>query len=48
LRPSASIRSVARSAAAILATFRFKVGMIPTLAGCALAGVVLHGFGVVG
>jgi len=25
---------------------RFKVGMIPTLAACAVAGVVLHGVGV--
>ena len=35
------------AAAAILAVFRFKVGMIPTLAACATAGVVLHLAGAV-
>ena len=34
--------ALALSAAAILAIFRFKVGMIPTLLACAAAGVVLH------
>ena len=28
--------------AAVLAVFRFKVGMIPTLAACAGLGVLLH------
>jgi len=35
------------SAAAVLAIFRFKVGMIPTLLACAAAGVVLHLLGAV-
>jgi chromate transporter len=30
------------TAAALLAVFRFKVGMIPTLAACALAGLLLR------
>jgi chromate transporter len=30
------------SLAAAIAIFRFKVGMIPTLAGCCAAGIVLH------
>jgi chromate transporter len=30
------------SAAALVAIFRFKAGMIPTLLACAVAGVVLH------
>jgi chromate transporter len=34
--------SLALSAAALLAIFRFKTGMIPTLAACAVAGIVLH------
>ena len=39
--------AVALSAAALLAVFRFKVGMIPTLLACAAAGVVLHLAGIV-
>jgi chromate transporter len=35
------------SAIAILAVFRFKLGMIVTLAGCALAGIVLAALGYV-
>jgi chromate transporter len=35
------------SVAAIVAIFRFKVGMIPTLAGCCAAGIVLFLIGVV-
>jgi chromate transporter len=35
------------AAAAVLAVFRFKVGMVPTLAACAAAGVVLHFAGLV-
>ena len=34
------------SMAAVLAIFRFRVGMIPTLLGCAAAGVVLHWAGL--
>ena len=33
------------SAAAILAMFRFKVGMVPALAACSAAGIVLHAAG---
>jgi len=39
--------ALALSAAAVLAIFRFKVGMIPTLLACAAAGVVLHLLGAV-
>jgi chromate transporter len=35
------------SAAAILAMFRFGIGMIPTLAACSAAGVVLYGAGAI-
>jgi chromate transporter len=35
------------SAAAMIAVFRFKVGMIPTLLTCSVIGVVLHLVGVV-
>jgi len=34
------------SVAAAIAIFRFKVGMIPTLAGCCAAGIVLYLVGV--
>ena len=34
--------AAALSLAAALALLRFKAGVIPTLAGCALAGVALH------
>jgi chromate transporter len=37
----------ALSAAAIIAMFRFKVGMIPTLAVCSAAGVVLYRLGAI-
>jgi chromate transporter len=37
----------ALSAAAIIAMFRFKVGMIPTLAVCSAAGVVLYQLGAI-
>jgi len=43
LDPSA----LALSAAAVVAIFRFKAGMIPTLLACAVAGVTLHFVGVV-
>jgi chromate transporter len=39
--------AVALSAAALLAVFRFKAGMIPTLLACSAAGIVLHFVGVV-
>jgi chromate transporter len=37
----------ALSAAAVLAIFRFKAGMVPTLLACAVAGVLLHVAGAV-
>jgi chromate transporter len=40
--------ALALSVAAIVAMFRFKVGMIPTLAACSAAGVVLYLAGVLG
>ena len=43
---SADIWALALSAAAILAIFRFKFGMIWTLAGACAAGIVLFGLGV--
>jgi chromate transporter len=39
--------ALALSAAALVAVFRFKVGMIPTLLTCSAIGVVLHLVGVV-
>jgi chromate transporter len=39
--------ALALSAAAVVAIFRFKAGMIPTLLACAAAGVVLHLLGAV-
>jgi chromate transporter len=39
--------AVGLSAAALLAVFRFKAGMIPTLLACSAAGIVLHFVGVV-
>ena len=39
--------ALALSAAAMVAIFRFKAGMIPTLLACAAAGVVLHLAGAV-
>jgi chromate transporter len=38
--------ALALSVAAAIAIFRFKVGMIPTLAGCCAAGVALYLLGV--
>jgi chromate transporter len=32
---------------AAIAIFRFKLGMIPTLAACCVAGVALHAIGLV-
>jgi len=34
--------AVLLAAAAALAIFRFKIGMLATLAGCSLAGVAIH------
>ncbi len=39
---SANAASLALTLAALLAVFRFKAGMIPVLAACAAAGVLLH------
>ena len=39
--------ALAFSVAALVAIFRFKAGMIPTLLACAAAGVVLHAAGAV-
>jgi chromate transporter len=39
--------ALALSAAAMVAIFRFKAGMIPTLLACAATGIVLHFAGVV-
>jgi chromate transporter len=38
--------ALALSLAAAIAIFRFKVGMMPTLAACSLAGIALHFAGV--
>jgi chromate transporter len=40
--------ALALSVAAIVAMFRFKIGMIPTLAACSFAGVGLHLSGTLG
>jgi chromate transporter len=34
--------ALALAVAALLALFRFKIGMIPTLLGCSAAGIILH------
>jgi chromate transporter len=39
---SVNIWAMVLSAAAVTAVFRFKAGMLPTLAACSLAGVVLY------
>ena len=39
--------ALALSVAAVVAIFRFKVGMIPTLAACSLAGVALYLVGAI-
>jgi len=39
--------AVALSLAAMIAIFRFKAGMLQTLAGCSLAGVVLYFVGAI-
>ena len=42
-----NLAALVLSAAAMLALFRFKVGLIPTLIGCSLAGSVMHLVGVI-
>ncbi|MDQ2104022.1 chromate efflux transporter [Azospirillum isscasi] len=44
---SVNLPALALTAAAVLAVFRFKAGMLPTLGACALAGVALRLTGVV-
>jgi chromate transporter len=44
---SLNVPALLLSAAAMLALFRFKVGMIPTLIGCSIAGIGCHFAGVV-
>jgi chromate transporter len=43
---SVDLWALALSVAAAVAIFRFKVGMIPTLIGCCVAGMLLHILGV--
>jgi chromate transporter len=38
-------RAALLAAAAIVAILRFRIGMMPVLAACAAAGIVLKGFG---
>ncbi|MGE0751694.1 MAG: hypothetical protein AB7K64_14045 [Variibacter sp.] len=45
---SANRWAIALSLAAALAIFRFKVGMIPVLAACSAAGVLLFAAGAIG
>jgi chromate transporter len=45
---SLDIWALVLSVAAAFAIFRFKVGMIPTLAGCCAAGIALYLAGVIG
>jgi chromate transporter len=45
---SVNLWALALSVAAAVAIFRFKAGMIPTLAGCCAAGVVLYLAGAIG
>jgi chromate transporter len=42
-----NVASLLLSIVAMLALFRFKVGMIPTLLGCSLLGIVIHLAGVI-
>ncbi len=44
---SVDIWALLLSAAAVIAMFRFKVGMIPTLAACSAAGIVLYLLGAI-
>jgi chromate transporter len=45
--PTLNFASLALSLGAMLALFRFKVGMIPTLIGCSIAGMVIHFLGAI-
>ena len=45
---SVDIWALALSVAAVIAIFRFKTGMLPTLAACSAAGIVLYLAGLVG
>jgi len=45
---SVDLWALAISAAAAVAMFRFKVGMIPTLIACCLAGITLYLIGAIG
>jgi len=45
---SAHLWAIALAAAAAIALFRFNAGIIPTLAACSLAGIVLHLAGMLG
>jgi chromate transporter len=45
---SVNLWALALSLVAIVAIFRFKAGMIQTLAACSAAGVVLHLSGAIG
>jgi len=42
-----NVPALVLSIVAMLALFRFKVGMIPTLLGCSVVGVVIHFLGVI-
>jgi chromate transporter len=39
---SVNVWALLLTLAAIIAVFRLKIGMIPVLAGCAFAGLLLH------
>jgi chromate transporter len=43
-----NVWAFALSAAAVVAIFRLRIGMITVLAGCSAAGVLLHVLGLVG
>ena len=45
---SVDLWALALSAAAVIAMFRFKAGMIPTLAACSAAGMALYAVGAIG
>jgi chromate transporter len=42
-----NVASLLLSAVAMTALFRFKVGMIPTLLGCSIAGIAIHLAGLI-
>jgi chromate transporter len=42
-----SVASLVLSTVAMIALFRFKVGMIPTLLGCSIAGIAIHLAGLI-